>query len=645
MRHILLVEDNLGDARLAQEMLAESPDFEADVQCVGRLAQAVEVLGTQPIELVLLDLTLPDSHGLEGLKQLQSLAKDAPIIVLSGLSDKAVALEALKQGAQDYLIKGTTNAEGLTRVIQYSIERKAAEVRYRSLVANIPGVVYRCQSDLAWSMVYVSQAFDAVTGYAPEEFLTAMAGRYVDLIHPDDLPSITRMILGAVTRCQPYSVEYRVLRKNATIGWVLDRGQATGRSNGAMPSRDGVLFDITEQKQLEEQVRRAEHQIWRARQFAAMGNLAGGIAHDFNNLLTAINGFADLALTDVAEDSRAYANLGQIRRASMRAVTIAQQLLTLGQTSAREVTLVDLSLLVADMERLIRLVIGSHRRIEIVTDQLAGRVKANSGQLEQAILVLAMNLFAGRGAAAQLRIDVRSWEVSRDDAELLGFVFGGAYVAVVLRAGSPYGQAAEDAEAMQVVSPDGELVSDMGFGLARVLKIATEHQGHFLVSRNESGVQEYQIVLPCAQITSDTLAFSDPGRPLRRRGTETVLVVDNEESIRMLVRQLLEDQGYRVLEAAGGLQALDVSRQCGHPIDLLIADEVLPDLRGHELAERLCEERPGLSVLPMSTSQREPDSGKRPFLLKPFTAESLLRSVGETLADKRIDTMEHLKPR
>lgn len=144
MRHILLVEDNLGDARLAQEMLAESSDFEADVQCVGRLAQAVEVLRTQPIELVLLDLTLPDCQGLEALKQLQSLAKDVPIIVLSGLSDKAVALEAVKHGAQDYLIKGTTNAEALTRVIQYSIERKSAEVRYRSLVANIPGVVYRC---------------------------------------------------------------------------------------------------------------------------------------------------------------------------------------------------------------------------------------------------------------------------------------------------------------------------------------------------------------------------------------------------------------------------------------------------------------------------------------------------------------------
>lgn len=644
MRRILLVEDNLGDARLAQEMLAESAEFEADVLCVGRLAQAIEVLGTQPVDLVLLDLSLPDCHGLEALKQLQVLAKEAPFIVLSGLSDKTVALEALKHGAQDYLIKGTINADALARVVQYSIERKAAEVRYRSLVANIPGVVYRCHSDPAWSMVYISQSFEALTGYAPDEFMTAMASRYVDLIHPDDVHTVTRMILGAVTRQQPYSVEYRILRKNATVGWVLDRGQPIGRANGAMPSRDGVLFDITEQKQLEEQVRRAEQQIWKARQFAAMGNLAGGIAHDFNNLLTAINGFSDLAIKDVEAGSRAYDNLVQIRRASTRAETIAQQLLALGQTHAGEMTLVDLNLLVAEMERLIRLVIGSHRRIDIVTDQLAGRVRVNPGQLEQAMLVLAMNLFVGRGAEAQLQIEIRSWEVSKEEAEGLGFVFGGSYVAVVLRARSQSEDAVVDARSVDVVNSDGELVNDMGFGLAAVLKIATEHHGYFLVSQDEVGVQEYQFVLPEAKISSESLAFPGPVDPSRRRGTETVLVVDDEESIRTLVRQLLEDQGYRVLEAAGGVQALDVSRHYEQPIDLLLADEVMPDIRGHELAERLCLERPGLSVLPMSTSQRESVAGKRPFLVKPFTADLLLRSVSEVLTDGRADMAEYLKP-
>lgn len=643
MKRILLVEDNLGDARLAEELLAAISDFEAHVTCVGRLADAEDALVQQPIDLVLLDLSLPDSQGLDGLRQLQSLAQHAPIIVLSGSSDKALALEALKHGAQDYLIKGTMNAEGLARVIQYSIERKATEVRYRSLVSNIPGVVYRCQSDPDWSMVYVSNQFGVLTGYAPEEFVTARACHYAELIHPDDLAPITEVILGAVARKEPYSVEYRLVHKDVTIRWVLDRGQGIGRITDSLPARDGVLFDITEQKRLEETVRRADHQLMKARQFSAMGNLAGGIAHDFNNLITAINGFADLSLKEVARDSRLYAHLGQIRRASTRAMAITRQLLAIGQVDEQEATLVDVNLMVAEMERLMRLVVGSHRRIEIVTEECLGRVRMNPGQLEQALLVLAMNLFEGRGAEAQLQIETHRWEVSKEQAERLGFVFGGAYVAVTLRTVSPPDQPAARG-ALQPVDPGSELVHDGGFGLTSVLQMAVEHHGHFLASRDALGVREYQILLPLATIPEGSWALCKSDRQATRPGTETVLVVDDEESIRTLVRQLLEDQGYRVLEASGGLQALDVVARYAQGIDLLIVDEVMPEFSGRELAERLVAKRPQACVLPMSTAKGELFGSKQPFLLKPFTAEGLLRGVEGALGEQRATPMGHVPP-
>src|SRR5688572_24738446 len=236
MKRILLVEDNLGDARLAQELLAESSDFEAHVTCVGRVSDAEDILSNQPIDLVLLDLSLPDSQGLESLRRLQPLSQYAPIIVLSGSIDKALALEALKHGAQDYLIKGTINAEALTRIIQYSIERKITEMRYRSLVSNIPGVVYRCQSDLNCSMVYVSNPFELLTGYSPDEFGVVLSSHYAELIHPDDREATAREILDAVSRKQPYSVEYRIIRKDATIRSVRDSGQSIGGNNGAPPT-------------------------------------------------------------------------------------------------------------------------------------------------------------------------------------------------------------------------------------------------------------------------------------------------------------------------------------------------------------------------------------------------------------------------
>jgi two-component system cell cycle sensor histidine kinase/response regulator CckA len=647
MKRILLVEDNLGDARLAQELLAESADFESHVTCVGRVSDAEDILLNQPIDLVLLDLSLPDSQGLEGLRRLQSLSKYAPIIVLSGSSDKALALEALKHGAQDYLIKGTINADALTRIIQYSIERKIAEVRYRSLVSNIPGVVYHCQSDQDCSMLYVSSPFERLTGYSPDEFGVALSSHYAELIHPDDRAATEHDISDAVSRKQPYSIEYRILHKDTTIRWVNDRGQSIGGNNGVPPFRDGVLFDITTQKHLEDKVRRADQQLGKARQFAALGHLAGGIAHDFNNLITAINGFADLSLKGLPTDSQPHAHIAQIRKASARAMTITRQLLALGQPNGQETTLVDLNLLLAEMERLIRLVIGSDRRIEILTEQLLGRVRINPGQLEQAILVLAANLFEGRSVEDRLQIETKSWEVSKEDAELLGFVFSGPYVVVTLRAWS-HTERPDIVHALCPVSPGGKAISDWGFGLAGVLKTVLEHQGYFLNSRDEIGIREYQIVLPLAQTFDESWASCEPALQPSRTGTETVLVVDDEESIRKLLRALLEPEGYRVLEASGGTQAIELSMAYAKQIDLLIVDEVMPEISGHELSDRLVLDRPLMGILPMSTRNRELHAGKKssllkPFLMKPFTAEGLLRLVNESLNDGHARPMAEIE--
>jgi CheY-like chemotaxis protein len=323
-------------------------------------------------------------------------------------------------------------------------------------------------------------------------------------------------------------------------------------------------------------------------------------------------------------------------------MAITRQLLAIGQVDEQEATLVDLNLMVAEMERVMRLVVGSHRRIDILTQHCLGRVRINPGQLEQALLVLAMNLFEGRGAEAQLQIETHLWDVSKEQAELLGFVFGGDYVAVTLRTVSPTDRP-EDRGALHPVDPSSELIHDGGFGLTSVLKIAVEHQGHFLASRDEIGVREYQILLPLAEIPDASWALCESDRQANRTGTETVLVVDDEESIRTLVRQLLEDQGYRVLEAAGGSQAIEVVERYEQDIDLLIVDEVMPEFSGRELTKRLAGKRPHACVLPMSTTKGELLGGQKTFLLKPFTAEVLLRCVEEALGENRAKPMEQVK--
>ncbi|UVT16662.1 MAG: response regulator [Nitrospira sp.] len=635
MKRVLLVEDNLGDARLAQEMLSESPDFEVDVTCVGRLNQAVDVMTNESFDVVLLDLSLPDSDKLEGLQRLQPLSKEAPIIVLTGLNDKAQALEALKHGAQDYLLKGTMNSEALVRVIQYSIERRASDARYRSLVANIPGVVYRCHSDKRGALLFASPSFETLTGYSIEEFMAKASGGYSDLIHSDDRERTMCMLLGAVTRKQPYSIEYRIRRKDGQIRWIFDRGQGVGPARGALPNRDGVLFDITEQHAMEEKFSKADQQLRQAEQFAAMGNLACGVAHDFNNLITAINGFADLVVHDLPADTRAHGRMLQIRKAGQRAMAITQHLLSLGKTTTKDPVLLDMNLLLADMERMIRLVIGVRREVTIVSDPFLGRVRGNPRELEQALLILAMNIIQGHGEDVHLQIETRTWNIDGKDAEAMGFICRGPFTAVIIRAVSPEYPAPVNAAPQCLVFPENEAVGEdeERFGMAAVLKTITEHQGYCFVSQDDMEVSEYTLVFPVSHIAQGVMTFNHTAESPRRSGSETVLVVDDEDTVRTLIRELLEANGYRVLDACDGSQALRMSEQHEDKIDLLIVDEVMPGLSGHELTAQMAEAHPHLCTLPMSTVKPQFMVGEKPFLMKPFTEDILLKRVGEALQD------------
>lgn len=634
MKRVLLVEDNFGDARLAQEMLRESPDFKVEVTCVDRLQQAIEVLSNQAFDAVLLDLSLPDSKKLDGLQRLQPLTKDTPIIVLTGLIDKAQGLEALKHGAQDYLLKGTMNSDALIRVIQYSIERKAADTRYRSLVANIPGVVYRCQSDRRGVLLFASAAFEKLTGYSVEGFMANASGGYWDLVHPDDRERTMCMVLGAVTRKQSYSIEYRIRRKDGEVRWLFDRGQGVGPANGALPNRDGVLIDITEQHAMEEKFNKADQQLRQAEQFAAMGNFACGVAHDFNNLITAINGFADLVIQDLPIDTRIHNHMQQIQKAGQRAIAITHHLLALGQTSENDVALLDMNLLLTDMEGMIRLVIGIRRQVTIVSDPLLGRVKGNPRELEQVVLILATNIIQGRAADIQLQIETRTWKFNSKDAESMGLICRGPFVALIIRTISPKHPASENLAPRCLIPSESETISeDEGrFGMAAVLKIVEKYQGYCFATEDEREVREYTLVFPVAHIPQDALMFNPTTDSPIRSGAETVLVVDDEDTVRTLIRELLEPNGYRVLEASNGPEALRVSEEHKDKIDLLIVDEVMPGLSGHELTTLMGERHPDLCALPMSTV-KPPFVGEKPFLMKPFTADILFKRVGEVLQD------------
>lgn len=256
------------------------------------------------------------------MHKLLPLAKEASIVVLSGMNNKRLALDALKSGAQDYLIKGMISGEAMIRVAQYAIERKMADSRYRSLVANIPGAVYRCTMDQEWSVLFVSPQIAKLSGYESGTMTKEGSTGLLALIHADDRARVLRVVLGAVAQGQPYAVEYRLVHKDGGIRWVLDQGQGVGEGNREIRVREGILLDITEQRLMSEQIRSVEIQLYRAQQFSALGNFSVGVAHDFNNLITAINGFSDLMLGEMEAESPSYSRIRHIHKATTRAATI-----------------------------------------------------------------------------------------------------------------------------------------------------------------------------------------------------------------------------------------------------------------------------------------------------------------------------------
>jgi len=496
MKHILLIEDNLGDAKLAQMMLVEDPEFETQVTCAGRLSDAADILAQESIDLVLLDLSLPDAQGLDGVRKLLPLAKEVPIVVLSGTNNKRLALDALKCGARDYIIKGAVDGQAMIRVVQYSIERKMVESRFRSLVASIPGVVYRCVNESEWPFLFVSQQVEKLTGYPSETFAQGSGTGLLTLIHAGDRERVMRMVLGAIAQGQLYSVEYRITCQDGAVRWVLDQGQGIREGNREIRERKGVMLDVTEQRLMAEQIRSAEIQLYRAQQFSALGNFSVGVAHDFNNLITAINGFADLMLGEIESESPSYGRIMHICKATTRAATITRQLLALGRNCVQDQLLLDINLLIADAERLIRLIIGVSRRIQCVTEPLSGRVKANPSQVEQILMVLAMNLTEGRSDDVGVRIETRTWDATREQAEQYGLVFGGAYAVLTLRA-----MLNADMHDGESVDRRAELlgqeeIGETGFGLGSVLETLGELQGYLFVSRDTVGASVFEVVIP-----------------------------------------------------------------------------------------------------------------------------------------------------
>ncbi|MCU0661659.1 MAG: ATP-binding protein [Myxococcota bacterium] len=380
----------------------------------------------------------------------------------------------------------------------------------------------------------------------------------------------------------------------------------------------------------------SEQQLQQAHKMEAIGRLAGGIAHDFNNLLVPILGYAELAQRRMAQTDPAYEKLTKIREAAEQAKSLTQQFLAFGRRQVLQMHIVNINDVLLNMKRILRHLIEEGIHIEVHISEALGNVKADSVQLQQVVMNLAVNARDAMPNGGLLRITTRDVILDKRTATQLG-IHSGRY-AVLSVSDTGVGMSPEIiSRAFEPFYTTKEPGKGTGLGLSMVYGIAKQHEGAVTVRSTPGEGSIFEVLLPVTQDDTTPVRVE----PRRQRGPTgspaTVLVVEDDPAVRGLVTDLLEENGYRVISARDGAEGLRLAEEVDDSIDLLLTDVVLPKLDGRELSRRLMEARPCLKVLFMSgytddvmSAPREEDEDL-PFLSKPFSTDTLVGRVRELL--------------
>jgi PAS domain S-box-containing protein len=630
---VLVVDDDAAHAAMVVEFLRLTDACRgASVDAAHAYEPAVRMLSARRYDIAFVDYWLGARDGLSLLREIRRNGVETPVVVLTGRGAEEVAVDAMKAGAADYLSKTQLSVETLDRTVRYTLALhaqeqqrrqaeaavRASEERFRALVENSSDALLLI--DPEGRVQYVTPSSQRSFGYAPED----MTGRSVfDFLHPDDRDMVAARMadtLGAPGGSLTAEVRFQ----HADGSTRIMEGIAVNRLDD--PSVRAIVVnarDVTERRRLEDQLRQAQ-------KLEAVGQLAGGVAHDFNNLLTAILGYSNLILDDVAADHPLRHDLEEIRSAGERAASVTRQLLAFSRRQMLQPQIVDINGLIRQLEKLLRGLVSA--QIEVVP-RLAPDlvpVKADPGSIEQMLVSLAVNARDAMPHGGRLTIETANVTLSPAESEAIGPMPPGRYVMLAIGDTGEGMDADTRARIFEPFFTTKEQGRGSGLGLATVYGMIKQNGGYIWVESEPGQGTTFKLYLPPAESVMISRSPNRPGDLEKKQGWETVLLVEDEDAVRSLARAVLRRHGYTVLEARHGVDALRLAERHRDDIHLLLTDVVMPHMKGPELAERLASVRPKMKVLYMSgyvDRSAMPDFTSVSFLPKPFTPETLARKV------------------
>ena len=521
-------------------------------------------------------------------------------------------------------------SQQLASAIEYKRNEEAlrrSEARYRSLVQSAVYGIYRCS--LEGRFFDVNPALIAMLGYDSPEEVLALDPKWNVFVDPGEQAKVMAEFQRGA---RLDNVEVRWKRKDGSAITVRLSGQAVSNPGETAEVLELIAEDITERRVLENQFRQAQ-------KMEAVGRLAGGVAHDFNNLLMVISGYAEVLLEQTRKGNPLYPKIEAIHQAADRATTLTRQLLAFSRKQLLELKVVDLNVIIEDMERLLRPLIGENIELETKLASDLGRTRADAGQIEQVIMNLVVNSKDAMPKGGRITIQTANARLNNEDRREYSYIQPGPYVVLSV---SDTGEGMDKETQLRIFEPfftTKEKGKGTGLGLSTVYGIIKQSGGYVLVESEPRQGTTFRIYLPRVEDALETTGPVGVSRS-QANGSETVLLVEDEESVRQLVRETLESKGYKVLEADNGEAALQIVSNHSGKINMLITDVVMPGMSGRELSARLCAACPQIKVLYLSGYTEDaivhegvidPDTA---FLQKPFTLQMLSRKVREVLGER-----------